>query len=342
MARKTNKTSHVLNLITNGAPAEPEENAAKDAAAGNPDTQEENAAAKAAPAEASSQTNSEAAQAAAPVSPQTAPVTGQTGTDKKVIVVDDSDSDKISEEIKGRLEEHLEQSILRAAAEEAEKAGDESEPEASETALPDDGTAKETEGQPEGGADGESQEGIEPAPVVSDSSSDAGEEAETELSDGEAPLEEEPQESAGHTEESTAEPESEEMSAPDNADSAVSPPAQEEASAPGGGDTAPDREIEYHMLNVVEKVLERARLRDQMKRYDVCTCSRCYADVMALCLTALPPKYVVVDGTPTAPIIGYYESRNRARIITEVMKACILVKEKPRHKDYEITGDVLR
>ena len=25
MARKTNKTSHVLNLITNGAPAEPEE-----------------------------------------------------------------------------------------------------------------------------------------------------------------------------------------------------------------------------------------------------------------------------------------------------------------------------
>ena len=35
MARKTNKTSHVLNLITNGAPAEPETKAAEDAEAGN-------------------------------------------------------------------------------------------------------------------------------------------------------------------------------------------------------------------------------------------------------------------------------------------------------------------
>ena len=38
MARKTNKTSHVLNLITNGAPAEPETKAAEDAEAGNPET----------------------------------------------------------------------------------------------------------------------------------------------------------------------------------------------------------------------------------------------------------------------------------------------------------------
>ena len=58
-------------------------------------------------------------------------------------------------------------------------------------------------------------------------------------------------------------------------------------------------------------------------------------------LTHLPAKYVVVDGNPIAPIIGYYESKYRSRILTEVMKACILVKDKPRHNRDNVTPELL-
>lgn len=87
----------------------------------------------------------------------------------------------------------------------------------------------------------------------------------------------------------------------------------------------------YHMVNVMEQILEREAIDNQMAQYGVCTCSRCRADVRALVLTRLPAKYVIVDQTATAPIIGYYEGKYRTRIFTEIMRACITVKENPRH-----------
>lgn len=87
----------------------------------------------------------------------------------------------------------------------------------------------------------------------------------------------------------------------------------------------------YHMVNVMEQILIRMNLNHYMKQYDVCMCSRCQADVMALILTRLPAKYVVVDESSTAPIIGFYESKFRVRILTEIIKACMDVKENPRH-----------
>lgn len=87
----------------------------------------------------------------------------------------------------------------------------------------------------------------------------------------------------------------------------------------------------YHMVNVMEQILKRMNLKQYLKQYDVCMCSRCQADVMALILTRLPAKYVVVDESSTAPIIGFYESKFKVRILTEIIKACMDVKEKPRH-----------
>ena len=83
----------------------------------------------------------------------------------------------------------------------------------------------------------------------------------------------------------------------------------------------------YHMVNVMEQILKRMNLKQYLKQYDVCMCSRCQADVMALILTRLPAKYVVVDESSTAPIIGFYESKFKVRILT----ACMDVKENPRH-----------
>ena len=87
----------------------------------------------------------------------------------------------------------------------------------------------------------------------------------------------------------------------------------------------------YHMVNVMEQILKRMNLKQYLKQYDVCMCSRCQADVMALILTRLPAKYVVVDESSTAPIIGFYESKFKVRILTEIIKACMDGKENPRH-----------
>ena len=87
----------------------------------------------------------------------------------------------------------------------------------------------------------------------------------------------------------------------------------------------------YHMVNVMEQILKRMNLKQYLKQYDVCMCSRCQADVMALILTRLPAKYVVVDESSTAPIIGFYESKFKVRNLTEIIKACMDVKENPRH-----------
>ena len=87
----------------------------------------------------------------------------------------------------------------------------------------------------------------------------------------------------------------------------------------------------YHMVNVMEQILKRMNLKQYLKQYDVCMCSRCQADVMALILTRLPAKYVVVDESSTAPIIGFYESKFKVRILTEIIKACMDIKENPRH-----------
>lgn len=87
----------------------------------------------------------------------------------------------------------------------------------------------------------------------------------------------------------------------------------------------------YRMVNVMEQLLNRQNLNKYMEQYGVCTCSRCRADVLALILTRLPAKYVVVDGSSVAPIIGFYEGKFKIRILTEIIKSCMDVKDNPRH-----------
>lgn len=90
-------------------------------------------------------------------------------------------------------------------------------------------------------------------------------------------------------------------------------------------------EITYDRVNVMEKLLERTDVMKQMKEYGVCTCSRCHADVCALVLTRLPAKYVVAENTAVSPMISYYEAKYRMRILTEMIKSCIDVRDNPRH-----------
>ncbi len=106
---------------------------------------------------------------------------------------------------------------------------------------------------------------------------------------------------------------------------------EEQQSEPEEKQAEPQEKV-YHMVNVMEEILGRKKLEKYMEEYNVCMCSRCRADVLALALTGLPAKYVVVDEGATAPIIGYYENKFKSNTLAEIIKACMKVRDNPRHQ----------
>ena len=89
---------------------------------------------------------------------------------------------------------------------------------------------------------------------------------------------------------------------------------------------------QYHIVNVVQEVLNDTDVLQVMKDSGCCTCDRCQADVMAICLSRLPAQYVVTLEDNNSPLIGFYRSRNQTQIMAELLKACLAVKERPRHE----------
>lgn len=363
MAKKTNKTSHVLNLITNGNPPEP---AAQPAApvqenqpvseAGNPlsaSGQENPSGTSAAGASVTGEQAAQAAGAVQAAAGQMASV-GATGSEKKVIVVDDSETNRLSDEIRDQLISHLEaeekQAREKAGAAERDTANAEpiepmSEPiveAATEAPAAQQETEIIAEAKVEAAVSQQETEVIAETPVeapaesVSASSSEPQgapvSQQETETI-AETPVEVPAESVSASTSESqeapVAQQETETIAeAKVEAPAAEPQPVSEQVKAQE--ELAP--EPEYQMVNVMERILKRYKLEDQMKRYGVCMCSRCKADVEALALTKLPSKYVVVDSSSAALIIGFYENRFRVNVLTQVIKACMQVKENPHHK----------
>ncbi len=73
-------------------------------------------------------------------------------------------------------------------------------------------------------------------------------------------------------------------------------------------------------------------LEQILSQYNVCTCTRCKADVCALTLSGLPAKYVVAGSRSLSPVLNYYKNRYRISILAELSKACTTVREHPHHK----------
>ncbi len=82
----------------------------------------------------------------------------------------------------------------------------------------------------------------------------------------------------------------------------------------------------------MEQLILRQDIHSFLKQYNVCTCRRCMSDVCALALTGLPSKYVVVSNDSLSPLLSYYESKYKIYMLTELIKACNLVREHPRHE----------
>ncbi len=94
---------------------------------------------------------------------------------------------------------------------------------------------------------------------------------------------------------------------------------------------------EYTFVNVMEHLLLRQDLDSFLEEYQVCGCKRCRADVCALALSNLPSKYIVASSDSLSPLLGFYENHYKIRLMTELIKACMAVRDTPRHsaKDLE-------
>lgn len=89
-------------------------------------------------------------------------------------------------------------------------------------------------------------------------------------------------------------------------------------------------EPDYVMVNVMQRIVE-DKIIYYMKQFEVCTCPRCKADTIALTLTGLPSRYMVMDKFAVDPMISYMTSRLISQVTVEALKACTQVKENPRH-----------
>ena len=87
----------------------------------------------------------------------------------------------------------------------------------------------------------------------------------------------------------------------------------------------------YRVVNIMEEILTSELILDALRSNGTCTCSRCQADVKALMLTRLPPKYIVADNTTVPMLLTFYRNKFRVAVLSQSMRACMEVKEHPRH-----------
>ncbi len=112
----------------------------------------------------------------------------------------------------------------------------------------------------------------------------------------------------------------------------VGTPVQEKTKEPGSQEEQKQEDGPgYRVVNIMEEILTPELILDALKSNDTCTCSRCQADVKALMLTRLPPKYIVADNTAVPMLLTYYHNKFRVAVISQSIRACMDVKERPRH-----------
>ncbi len=92
----------------------------------------------------------------------------------------------------------------------------------------------------------------------------------------------------------------------------------------------PEPEPDFVILNVMEEIVKE-KIIYFMRQFDVCTCDRCIADTIALTLNGLTPKYIVTMPAAVAPLLSLYTNRYIADVTVEATKACMIVRENPRH-----------
>ena len=84
------------------------------------------------------------------------------------------------------------------------------------------------------------------------------------------------------------------------------------------------------MINVMEYLVSQ-KVEYYAHMFQLCCCPRCLADSMALALSRLPAKYVVLPEQSYRPMLSFLEAKFDSMVTAQVIYACKQVLEAPRH-----------
>jgi competence protein ComFB len=85
------------------------------------------------------------------------------------------------------------------------------------------------------------------------------------------------------------------------------------------------------LINLSE-MLTKEMLPSVMERMDVCTCPVCTGNVLALALNTLPTKYVTTDAGKQYTQLEVYKRQYELDVMAALTRACLRVKNSPRHE----------
>lgn len=119
--------------------------------------------------------------------------------------------------------------------------------------------------------------------------------------------------------------------APEPAMETAPEPTMETEPVPEPTEAAPvKKQPDFVILNIMEEVVK-DKIIYFMRQFDVCTCDRCIADTTALALNGLAPKYIVTTPAAVDPLLSFYTNKFISDITVEATKACMVIKDNPRH-----------
>ena len=383
MARRSNKTAHVLNLLAGHDSQNPTEETTANETAPSPS--------EAAPAEEAAQpsdkedakpdaaqpvkTDPEPVTVSAPVSAQNISVIDTTGTDPVAELIQqelsnqfeselaavspnaaaDSKAETDTQDVEPQITEPEEVTETAAAAEilddtqtaAAAEILDDTQTAAAAEILNDteaketvtiDFTPSETESAEITETDTAEADVPEPSAINSENAgasetvaADSPEESHTVTADSAAASQQEP--AVVSVPDAEAVPKADTVPEPEQAETFTpeteTVPEQAEVSVPEA-DAVPEPEPDFVYLNVMEEIVK-DKIIYFMRQFDLCTCERCKADTIALTMNGLMPKYIVTTPAAVAPLVSYYTNRLIPDVTVEAIKACMTVKDNPRH-----------
>ena len=83
--------------------------------------------------------------------------------------------------------------------------------------------------------------------------------------------------------------------------------------------------------NVMEQIIDEI-LDEYLKDADVCKCDICRADIKALALNNLPPKYTARQSGNAIIRMDYTQQQAHTDVLAAIVAAIEVIKENPRHE----------
>lgn len=87
---------------------------------------------------------------------------------------------------------------------------------------------------------------------------------------------------------------------------------------------------QYVFHNIMEDIVV-AKARDVVSRMDICQCDKCFADICALTLNKLDPKYVTTENGGLMAKLPEMDPRKELALTVLLSQSAKMVQERPSH-----------